>query len=114
MPVVQGVIRLACRNGVTSVPALEVVGSLALHLSVDAQGGYSITHTPTGLRVFRSQVTLPIARGRLSKISGYDWRFTDPRDMPKSTRDAMRAGWPEMGVMTEEDYSAWRRVWKGK
>ncbi len=107
-------IRIACKDGITSIPAVEICGELAIHEAVSTPGAYKITHVATGCSVFRSNVTLNVARARLLRISGLNWRFDDPKDMPDSTRQALKDGWPQMGYMTDEDYAEWRRQWLAK
>jgi hypothetical protein len=106
-------IRIACRDGITQAPAIDIGadGRLAIHESVSTPGAYKITHVPTGTSIFRSNVTLEVARVRLRKIAVLDWRFDDPQDMPDATREYLRDGWPQMGYMHDEDYAAWRRHW---
>jgi hypothetical protein len=107
-------IRIACHEGITQALALNIDGDLAIHESVSVSGAYKITHIPTGTSIFRSSTTLEIARLRLSKIRHLDWRFNDPKDMPESTRAALRDGWPQLGDMKYEEYAAWRRIWSKK
>jgi hypothetical protein len=65
-----------------TVRALLMDRFLAIHLAVDGDRGYTLTHIPTGRAVFKELGDFEEAKRRLGLIRDLDWGFAaqeDPR-----------------------------------
>lgn len=80
----RGTARIDCRSGPMAVDAV-LSGPFAVHRSGT---GWALTHRPTGTGILPVR-TMTEGKELAARISELDWNFTDWRDMPEETREAM-------------------------